>query len=397
MCLYTKQSQVLAVVLVSLFLAVSTEIAPNEFDGEITTPKPLKLIEDLYKSDIHGSSTSSPNINLGFIHAFVASLSVIVVSELGDKTFFIAAIMAMRHPRVTVFVGAIAALALMTVLSVAFGMAATIIPRKWTYYISTILFIIFGLKMLREGYKMSPNEAQEELEEVQSDLRKRDDELMKRKKGGGSPPPVKKYPTHEQRLDEDQGLCPASTSGEHLDIMVSPLTSSPSSEHIENLGSPGHSNGKVVVSSSDAVTIVRVNSGNVASSHVTSNGVEAVPKFEKEALTGDPESGKTYHAQTLSLLSRVVIQAFTLTFLAEWGDRSQLTTIILAAREDAYGVALGGVLGHSFCTGLAVIGGRFIAQRISVRTVTITGGVVFLVFALTALLFDPTEDDGNGP
>lgn len=56
-------------------------------------------------------------VNLGFVHAFVASFSVIIVSELGDKTFFIAAIMAMRHMRLTVFGGAIAALALMTVLS----------------------------------------------------------------------------------------------------------------------------------------------------------------------------------------------------------------------------------------------------------------------------------------
>lgn len=55
--------------------------------------------------------------NLGFLHAFVASLSVIVVSELGDKTFFIAAIMAMKYPRLTVFIGAIGALALMTILS----------------------------------------------------------------------------------------------------------------------------------------------------------------------------------------------------------------------------------------------------------------------------------------
>ena len=41
--------------------------------------------------------------------------SVIIVSELGDKTFFIAAIMAMRHARVTVFSGAIAALGVMHV------------------------------------------------------------------------------------------------------------------------------------------------------------------------------------------------------------------------------------------------------------------------------------------
>lgn len=52
-----------------------------------------------------------------FVRAFVASLSVILVSELGDKTFFIAAIMAMRHSRLIVFLGAISALALMTILS----------------------------------------------------------------------------------------------------------------------------------------------------------------------------------------------------------------------------------------------------------------------------------------
>lgn len=102
---------------------------------------------------------------------------VIIVSELGDKTFFIAAIMAMRHPRLTVFAGAIAALALMTVLSVLFGIAATIIPRVYTFYISTALFALFGLKMLYDGYHMSATGAAEELEEVQSDLRKREDEV----------------------------------------------------------------------------------------------------------------------------------------------------------------------------------------------------------------------------
>jgi len=78
-----------------------------------------------------------------------------------------------------------------------------------------------------------------------------------------------------------------------------------------------------------------------------------------------------------------------MTFLAEWGDRSQLATIVLAAREEIKGVILGGVLGHGLCTGLAVLGGRMIAQRISVRTVTLAGGVVFLFFALTALVVDP--------
>lgn len=83
-----------------------------------------------------------------------------------------------------------------------------------------------------------------------------------------------------------------------------------------------------------------------------------------------------------------------MTFLAEWGDRSQLTTIILGAREDPFGVTCGGVLGHAMCTGLAVVGGRLIATKISVKTVTIIGGVVFLIFALSALVLSDGSDGG---
>ena len=48
-----------------------------------------------------------------------------------------------------------------------------------------------------------------------------------------------------------------------------------------------------------------------------------------------------------------------------------MTVVYLAAREDVYGVCVGGILGHALCTGLAVVGGRLIATRISVRTVTL--------------------------
>lgn len=150
--------------------------------------------------------------DVGFMHAFIASFSVIIVSELGDKTFFIAAIMAMRHPRLTVFLGAIAALALMTVLSAVFGMAATIIPRVYTYYISTALFALFGLKMLKEGYYMSPTEAAEELEEVQSDLRKREDELM-RSLNGSRKETVELVPLNEHLGNSSSSASPMDRTG----------------------------------------------------------------------------------------------------------------------------------------------------------------------------------------
>jgi Ca2+/H+ antiporter, TMEM165/GDT1 family len=41
-----------------------------------------------------------------FISATVNSLIMILVTEIGDKTFFIAAVLAMRHGRLTVYAGA---------------------------------------------------------------------------------------------------------------------------------------------------------------------------------------------------------------------------------------------------------------------------------------------------
>ena len=264
---------------------------PAVKETQLSEPKVKTAISSI--SDYYGVSGS-------FVHGFIATLSVIIVSELGDKTFFIAAIMAMRHPRLTILAGAIGALSIMHVMSALFGaLALNIIPRAYTYYISAILFAIFGLKMLKEGYYMSPEDAQEEMEEVQEELRKKDDE----KKAGG---------------DVEGGL----------------------------LGSP------IKSATSSVTSVLRM------------------------------------------LFSAIFLQAFTMTFLAEWGDRSQLATIVLAAREDTWAVIIAGIIGHSLCTGLAVLGGRFIAQKISVRTVTLVGAVVFLVFAFASFLMDPDDDQG---
>ncbi len=67
----------------------------------------------------------------------------------------------------------------------------------------------------------------------------------------------------------------------------------------------------------------------------------------------------------------MLAQVFTLTFLAEWGDRSQIATIGLAASSHVGGVTLGGCLGHAVCTGAAVLGGRGMASMISERAVAV--------------------------
>ena len=73
------------------------------------------------------------------------------------------------------FGGALSALGLMTFLSVCLGFATLIIPRVVTFYVCTALLALFGLKMLYEGWNMSPDEGQEEFEEVSAEIRKREE------------------------------------------------------------------------------------------------------------------------------------------------------------------------------------------------------------------------------
>jgi len=221
------------------------------------------------------------------LDAFFSSLSMILVSEVGDKTFFIAAVLAMKHSRAVVLGGALGALALMTMLSSMFGVVlTTLIPHQYTHYAAVLLFVVFGIKLLKDAQEMSAEGPSEELEEVEAELSKED-----------------------KKKDPD-----------------------------------------------------------------------AVGK-KKEV--------------SLSLVNTVLWQAFTMTFLAEWGDRSQISTIAMAAHKDAFAVTAGGVLGHACCTSLAVVGGRMLASRISERTVTLAGGALFLIFAVHGMLQDPSSSHND--
>lgn len=234
----------------------------------------------------------TPSDATALINALVASFSVILVSELGDKTFIITAIMAMKNSRLLVFMSSALALFLMTVLSVGMGVAVTMIPKLYTHYASIVLFLCFGLKMLKEAYDMRQDDDESEFEEV------------------------------ERSLESDVHGCKATNQ--------------------QKLAERGRM-----------------------------SNLQPIPENESSsnpiATTVKPDSLAKKISKSLNV-APLIIKVFTMVFVAEWGDRSQISTVILAAREDVVGVFIGSFVGHVLCTGLAVIGGRFVAEMISVKT-----------------------------
>ena len=94
------------------------------------------------------------------------------VPQLGDKTFFIAAILCMKHSRVPVFLGALSALVIMTVLSSIMGLILpSLMSKKYTHILAAVLFMYFGLKLLYESREMEAGKVSDELQEVEEEVR----------------------------------------------------------------------------------------------------------------------------------------------------------------------------------------------------------------------------------
>lgn len=206
-----------------------------------------------------------------FVEGLVSGFLLIFFSEIGDKTFFIALLLALRQDKGAVFAGTFGALAAMTVISVALGQvfhqldellpaSARVVPLDDLLAVALLLF--FGITTLK-GAADADARAAEEKEEAD--------------------------------------------------------------EVVSSMGAAG--------------------------------------------------------------ATALVATTFGLVFAAEWGDKSFLATIALAAASDPAGVVAGAILGHGLATGIAVAGGGLLGQYISERTAQYIGGSLFLVFA-AATIFD---------
>lgn len=99
---------------------------------------------------------------------FTAAFTLISVSEIGDKTFFIAALLAMQYTQGLVLLGSMGALSLMTVLSVVIGRIFQSVPAQFQTtlpigeYAAVTLLLFFGLKSIKDAWDLPQSEVKAE-------------------------------------------------------------------------------------------------------------------------------------------------------------------------------------------------------------------------------------------
>lgn len=163
------------VALLALAGAVSCQLLPHAAVAATETAVPIAsaavdgtLVERL---------TSS-----GFFQAF----SLVFVSEIGDKTFFIAALLAAKTSRLISFAGSVGALAVMTVLAVLLGLAFHSVPSVFTSglplddIIAAAAFLYFGINTLKDAYAL-PDDSNQGIEEERAEAEESVKELEGKK------------------------------------------------------------------------------------------------------------------------------------------------------------------------------------------------------------------------
>ncbi|XP_037483233.1 GDT1-like protein 2, chloroplastic [Triticum dicoccoides] len=101
---------------------------------------------------------------------FTAAFTLIFVSEIGDKTFFIAALLAMQYQKALVLLGSMAALSLMTIVSVVIGRIFQSVPAQFQTtlpigeYAAVALLAFFGFKSIKDAWAL-PDKVNGDLEE----------------------------------------------------------------------------------------------------------------------------------------------------------------------------------------------------------------------------------------
>ena len=89
----------------------------------------------------------------GFFDTIISSIIQIFLSELGDKTFFVCVMNAMKYPKLAVFIGAMIIFLSMTIVTALVGQAVMIyIDPTYIFWVSFGLYLLVSAWMFYRAY-----------------------------------------------------------------------------------------------------------------------------------------------------------------------------------------------------------------------------------------------------
>jgi len=80
------------------------------------------------------------------------------------------------------------------------------------------------------------------------------------------------------------------------------------------------------------------------------------------------------------------VSGFSMIFLSEWGDKTQIASALFAAEYDPYMVFIGVMAALLILSAMAIYLGKLLSSRIDRRQVTKVAGVAFLLIGLSFML-----------
>lgn len=82
----------------------------------------------------------------------------------------------------------------------------------------------------------------------------------------------------------------------------------------------------------------------------------------------------------------VFLSSFTLIFVSEWGDKTQVASAVFAAEYSPWAVFLGTMTALAALSLLAIYLGRYFGERLNRRLISRIAGAVFIIIGLSFLL-----------
>lgn len=119
----------------------------------------------------------------------------------------------------------------------------------------------------------------------------------------------------------------------------------------------------------------------------TSPGAESLPQSVLDLAPNVPKPEKTPWREELGIFA----STFFTIFLAELGDKTQVTTLLLSAQSHAPWIVFAGAGSALVATSLlGVLLGRWLAQRVPPRTLEVAAGGLLLLLAVL-LIWDVVQ------